>query len=279
MGDVKVSISANQAAILVAAGNAFTCNFVDLVNAPAQDFAVVLDPDGRHISLVQFHGPATRPLTTSIIVTFYKIAVKTFEASWKAGQAALLVRIPKGIKLDRNDLGTNLYKRVTSLHLPGVSVKILLTGSRRPKAWLEAAEISSEAYIDIYSSPYNHQALTRAQLAFIEEQDSLTGRAKRILEQLNRTEHSKFQSRTCTLKYRISWGSKCFTQMAFLIAMVFIYLNPVYPVAHLFRNVQAIIYVLVILALRPRAYRHVPNLSDTDAEEGVSEADRDARLA
>jgi hypothetical protein len=47
MGDVKFSLSANQAAILVAAGNAFGCNFVDLVNAPAHDFAVVLDPDGR----------------------------------------------------------------------------------------------------------------------------------------------------------------------------------------------------------------------------------------
>ena len=138
-----------------------------------------------------------------LTVTFYKIAVKTIEATWKAGQAALLVRFPKGIKLDRNDLCTNLYKRVTSLHLPGVSVKILLTGSRRPKAWLEAAEISSEAYFDIYSSPCNHQALTLAQLAFIEEQDALTGRAKRILDQLNRTEYSKFQSRMCTSMYRI----------------------------------------------------------------------------
>ena len=52
VGDVRVSISAKQAAILVAAGNAFACNFVDLTNAPARDFAVVLDPDGRCI-LVQ----------------------------------------------------------------------------------------------------------------------------------------------------------------------------------------------------------------------------------
>jgi hypothetical protein len=151
---------------------------------------------------VRFHGSGNRTIDKLITVTFYKIAVKTLEATWKAGHAALLVRFPKGIKLDRNDLGTNHYKRVTSLRVPGVSAKILLTGLPRPMAWLEAAEISLEAYIDIYSSPFNHQALTRAQLAFVEEQDSLTGRAKRILEQLNRTEYSNFQSRACPSKYR-----------------------------------------------------------------------------
>lgn len=134
--------------------------------------------------------------------------MKSVEAIWKAEQAALLVRLPKGIKLDRNDLGTNLYKRVTSLRLPGVAVKILLTGTPRPKTWLEAAEIGSDVYMDIYSSPYNHQAVTRAQLAFIEEQDSLTGRAKRIFEQLDRIEHSEGQSHS---KYRISWSPTFFT--------------------------------------------------------------------
>ena len=46
--------------------------------------------------------------------------------------------------------------------------------------------------------------------------------------------------------------------MAFLTVMAFIYLNPVYPVAHLFENVQRIIHVLVILALRPGGYRVLP---------------------
>ena len=49
VGDVRVLVSANQAILLAAAGNAFTSNFVDLVNAPAQDIAVVPDPDGRQI--------------------------------------------------------------------------------------------------------------------------------------------------------------------------------------------------------------------------------------
>jgi hypothetical protein len=198
------------------------------------------------------------PLTGLLTVTFYKITVKTIEATWKAEQAALLVRFPRGFKLDRNDLGTNYYKRVTSLRLPDVSVKVLLTGSPRPKAWLEAAEIASELYIDIHSSPYNREALTHAQLAFIEEQDSLTGRAKRVFERLNQTESSKSQSSVYASKYSMSCLSECVIQMAVRIAMAFIYLNPVYLVARLFRNAPAIICVLVMFALRPGVYRLLP---------------------
>lgn len=47
LGHVKASMTANQAKILAAAGNALRYNFVDLVNAPAENFAVVLDPDGE----------------------------------------------------------------------------------------------------------------------------------------------------------------------------------------------------------------------------------------
>ena len=46
-GDIKASMSANQSEILLAASNAFRYNFIDLVNAPAQDFAIALDPDGK----------------------------------------------------------------------------------------------------------------------------------------------------------------------------------------------------------------------------------------
>jgi hypothetical protein len=47
LGHVKASMSANQAKTLAAAGNAFRYNFVDLVNAPAENFAVAVDPDGK----------------------------------------------------------------------------------------------------------------------------------------------------------------------------------------------------------------------------------------
>ena len=252
MGDVRVLVSANQAILLVAAGNAFATNFVDLVNAPSQDFAIILDPDGRHI--VHFLDSGT-PINNLMTVTFYKIAVKTIEATWKAGQAALLVRFPKGMSFNRNDLGTNQYKRITSLCLPDMSVKVLLTKTPKSNLWLEAAEITTEAYIDIYSSPYNHQALTRAQLAFVVEQDSLTGRAKRIFDQLNRTEGSKPQSGMYAHIGPIEYLNASSIQMTSFIIVVFMYLDPVYLAVHLFRNVHAIIYLLVIFACPPGEYR------------------------
>lgn len=47
VGDVKASMSAREAIPLAAAANFFRLNFVDLVNAPAQDFLPDIDPDGK----------------------------------------------------------------------------------------------------------------------------------------------------------------------------------------------------------------------------------------
>lgn len=104
--------------------------------------------------------------------------------TWKAGHAAMLLQLSKGFRLDRNDLGTQHYKKVTCLRVPQISCKILLTSSLQRKVWLEAAELSADAYLDIYFIPHNYQSLTRAQLAFIEEQDKASNRAKRLFQQL-----------------------------------------------------------------------------------------------
>lgn len=130
-------------------------------------------------------------------MTFYKVAVKSVEVTWKAGHAAMLLQLSKGIKLDRNDLGTQQYKKVTCLRVPQMSCKILLTSSLQQKVWLEAAEITADAYLDVYFTPRNHQTLTRAQLAFIEEQDRTSNRAKRIFHQLRPRQHSESQQGMC----------------------------------------------------------------------------------
>lgn len=158
------------------------------------------------------------------------------------------------MSLVRNDLGANHYKRLTSLRLPDMSLKVLLAKSPKSNPWLEAGEITTEAYIDMYSSPYNHQALTRAQLAFVVEQDSLTGRAKRIFDQLNRTEDSKFQSGTYTDIGPVGHLNSSFQMISFIVT-VFMYLDPAYLTVRLCRNVQAIIYLLVIFACLPGVYR------------------------
>jgi len=117
-------------------------------------------------------------------VTFYKITVRAVDVTWKAGLAAIVVRLDQGLKVDSNDLGAHHYRRVTSIKVPHISSKVLLTASTERKVWLEAAEVIFDAYLDIYSAPKGHRLATRAQLAFVEEQDRLTGRAKRMFDQL-----------------------------------------------------------------------------------------------
>ena len=106
------------------------------------------------------------------------------DLTWKAGLASMVVCLEQGLKFDSNDLGAHNYRRVTSIRIPHISSKLLLTASTERNVWLEAAEIICDAYLDIYSAPKGHRLTTRAQSTFVEEQDRLTGRAKRIFDPL-----------------------------------------------------------------------------------------------
>ena len=46
VGNVKASLSAHEAKALLAAGNTFRLNFVDLVNSPAAEYLPPVDLDG-----------------------------------------------------------------------------------------------------------------------------------------------------------------------------------------------------------------------------------------
>jgi hypothetical protein len=106
------------------------------------------------------------------------------DLTWKAGLASVVVCLEHGLKFDSNDLGAHHYRRVTSIRIPHISSKVLLTASTERNIWLEAAEIVFDAYLDIYSAPKGHRLMTRAQSTFVEEQDRLTGRAKRMFDPL-----------------------------------------------------------------------------------------------
>lgn len=127
-------------------------------------------------------------------MTFYKITTKFIEVTWKAGNAALLLKLSQGLKFDSNDLGAHQYHKVVSLRVPHISGNILLTKDMERNSWLEAAEVNGDAYLDIYSSPVGHRLITRNQLAFIEEQDKLTNRAKLMFNQLRQRTKTTPQS-------------------------------------------------------------------------------------
>ncbi|KAJ3517254.1 hypothetical protein NLJ89_g626 [Agrocybe chaxingu] len=241
IGCTKASMSARQAQILTAALTSFRLNFVDLVNAPATDFVP----------------------TSELDVSFYKITIKTFEATWKAGHAALLVQLSEGLKFNSNDLGTRQYRKVSSLRVPDISTKVLLAPSAERNLWLEAAEFVCDAYLDIYAAPIGHHAFTRAQLAFIEEQDKGTGRARKLFERLRQ------RSRSPGKVGRVSHRNSVYLPQPSLPSRVngfaqqrpTQYQPPPQP--------------------RPASWRlsTLATMSDSEGEEGVSEADRDARLA
>lgn len=133
-------------------------------------------------------------------VTFYKITVKPIELTWKTGHAALFVQLLQGLYFDSNDLGAHQYRNMMSLRIPQLNASVLLASSmERKNHWLEAANVLFDVNLDIYSSPMGHQAMTRKQLAFIEEQDKLTGRAKSLFNQLRQRAKGNSSSGTQNL--------------------------------------------------------------------------------
>lgn len=100
--------------------------------------------------------------------------------TWRAGHAALVLSLPRGLTLDNNDLGGRFHRKLTSLRVPRASVKVLLTMPVEGRPWLEVGEIVTDAYLDIYSSPSGWHEMAEAQVAFVEQQDRLTGRARRM---------------------------------------------------------------------------------------------------
>jgi hypothetical protein len=118
------------------------------------------------------------------IVTFVKFSISTFNATWQAGCAALMISLSQGVRVDINDLGGRYYRKVTSLRVPEVVVKVLLSASMESNRWLEAAEIITDAFLDIYASPRGYRTMTGAQIAYVEEQDRLTSRAHQMLDSL-----------------------------------------------------------------------------------------------
>ncbi|KAF9475774.1 hypothetical protein BDN70DRAFT_996181 [Pholiota conissans] len=241
IGKVKASLTAQEAQILVAAANSFIINFVDLLNAPAEEFMPVVDLD----------------------VTFYKITSQPIEILWKAGNAALVLNVPYGLKFDSNDLGARKYRKVTSLRIPNILASILLTTVAERNTWLQAAELAFDMYLDIYSSPLGYRSITRDQLAFVEEQDKITNRAKTMFSQLRQHTKVNLYSDRISHKNRVYIPQPTLPNLATRIPRpTETKRGPVY-------------------GTRAPSWRlsNVADLSDSDSEELISEVDRDARLA
>ncbi|KAG5639402.1 hypothetical protein H0H81_002934 [Sphagnurus paluster] len=161
-GPIKSLLSASEGRLLVGVGNAFRLNFADFPNAPAMEHLPPIDPD----------------------VTFVKLFIKALDLTWKAGDAALSISLPKGIKVDSNDLGGRYHRKTTGVKVPEISAKVLLASLLRGGRWLETLDFTADAYLDIYSAPRGFRDTAQAQIAYVEEQDRLTDRAQAVLNVL-----------------------------------------------------------------------------------------------
>ena len=63
---------------------------------------------------------------------------------------------------------------------------MLLNTSPGSNNWLEAGEITGDIFLDMYNAPRGFRSMMRAQAAFIEDQDQLTGRARHMFRSLGR---------------------------------------------------------------------------------------------
>ncbi|KAF4621408.1 hypothetical protein D9613_000735 [Agrocybe pediades] len=241
VGKTKASMSTDEAMFFAAAGDSFGLNFTDLVNAPAAEFLPAVDPD----------------------VTFYKVQISSVEAKWNIGQAAILVCLEQGVKFDSNDLGAHQYRKVTSLVVPKISISVLLSPFPDHNRWLEAAKVDLDAYLDNYASPVGHRTMTRRQLAFIEAQDRLTGRALKMFNQLRQKTKNNRNSERVSHQKGVYIPQPTLPDPSSSISEF----NPTpEPLASHSRPSS-------------RRFSTMPDLSDSENEEGISEADRDARLA
>ncbi|KAF8070507.1 hypothetical protein FPV67DRAFT_1756074, partial [Lyophyllum atratum] len=238
LGRVRSLLSASEGILLAAAGNAFRLNFADLANAPALQYLPPIDPD----------------------VTFVKFSLKSVDVTWQAGRAALAITLPTGIKANSNDLGGRYHRKVTSLSIADIYVKVLIAPSLHGHRWLETMELSADVHLDIYSAPPGFRDVAQSQIAYVEEQDRLTGRARRMFASLG-SRNAKTRTRPTLHKNGL-------------------YLpHPTLPIHQDFEGATS-------LSQRPpknermrKSWTSVAHNSESDAEEGISEADRDARLA
>lgn len=202
-----------------------------------------------------------------------KLAVSAVNLTWLAGNAAVEIAVSSGVTLETNDLASDFYRKVMSICIPQVTLKVLVTNNVQHRSWLEAVDAKLDVNIDLYSAPAGWRESARLQNEFIKIQDVPTGRAKLMKESW---------LHDCKLLYALHCPA------AHLVSGRGNHKNGLHlPQPRLSRKVEAREKRQPGLSRQGDGHErdtsqlrgHSSRVSDSDGEEGVSEADRDARLA
>ncbi|KIO15976.1 hypothetical protein M407DRAFT_234321, partial [Tulasnella calospora MUT 4182] len=111
-------------------------------------------------------------------ITFLKVSLQSVDIVLKDADAVLHLKLPRGLRLDYNDLAGKTYQKVMSLRLPLFQAQNLLRSPYKHDDWFEVASASMDLCSDIYFSPAGWEESAARQLRFVLEQDSLTKRLK-----------------------------------------------------------------------------------------------------
>ncbi|KAG2364907.1 hypothetical protein BDR07DRAFT_1557955 [Suillus spraguei] len=245
IGPVKALLTSHDARILLASMNAVRLNYTDLANAPATEFGVPVDPD----------------------VTFIRFSTNHVDVTWSAGATAVNLSIPSGFNVHTNDLEGQFCGRLTSIRLPLASLKILLSSRDSKTSWCEAADLSTDINLDIYKSP---KVRNLSQMDFMKGQDELTNRVQHLLDEVERARKASLPNNMRSLQRTHFSHHRNGLHLPLPRLPHFCRLNPHPPAPS-----TSIAHSKSTAAWWPR----LSHLSESDGEENISEADRDARLA
>jgi hypothetical protein len=123
---------------------------------------------------------------------------------WHVDNAAAELSLPRGMRLDLNDVAGKFYKSVTSIRIPQIMLKLLITRAISVNEWHEAMDMQLDFNVDIYSAPDGWQEKAQAQAKFLAAQDSHTERVRFLYMPdqslpFDTTATGKIYSRTCSV--------------------------------------------------------------------------------
>jgi hypothetical protein len=174
--------------------------------------------------------------------------------------------IPSGFSVHTSDLEGQFCGKLMSVRLPLASLKILLSSRDSKTSWCEAADLSIDINMDMYRSP---KIRNLSQMDFMKGQDELTHRAQYLLDEVERARKASPNNRQSLQRTHYSHHRNG------------LYLPPP-RLPHFCRAKPHPPAPLTSVAHAKSTavwWSQLSHLSESDGEENVSEADRDARLA
>jgi hypothetical protein len=222
---------------------------------------------------------AAKHYASYFTATFINISVDSLYGTWKADQTSMEISLPLGLRYEINDSGSEYHQKLASLRLPFASAKIYLVAAGS-QTWLEAAHFDADFGVNIYFSPTGWIDKAKTQAEFIRAQSISTGRADHMFDAFRRDGMSLGDHSMKGLVYTGLTDLEIPGRVS--------HKDGLYLPQPQLSNYG--LHKMMRLAARPSSYamKHttkshrwseLSDLSESEGDEGISEADRDARLA